>query len=251
MTSIRYAEITVIKNLQKEHMYHYVSRLFGNEIKITDDDTIIIQFDDESIYDTSNIQEEKYQEDNSYTEYSDSDESDTETEICSYNNTETKYEEDSETESKIDSYDNANVNELDTIGKSRIILGMKFYSPYLAMGSFILKGTLFQLKLPEENYNIISGNYTISYKSLFPPVTSSTNLNERIKYPRSIRKPSIYNMIYYHTENRMFHNTIDSFGIIKIESSETKPRFVVAYLDKYFKKQDIIYLVDHILKFKY
>jgi hypothetical protein len=44
---------------------------------------------------------------------------------------------------------------------------------------------------------------------------------------------------------------IDSFGIARIRSSNLSPRFALAYKDNYFKKQDIIYLVDRIFKFKF
>ena len=52
---IKYAEITIIINEEKETMKNYFNRiLFGNENKINDNDNIIILFDDESIYDIKN-----------------------------------------------------------------------------------------------------------------------------------------------------------------------------------------------------
>ena len=50
---IKYAEITIIINTEKETMSNYLNRiLLGNENKTNDNDTIIILFDDETIYDT-------------------------------------------------------------------------------------------------------------------------------------------------------------------------------------------------------
>mgnify|MGYP001499221115 CR=1 FL=1 len=52
---IKYAEITIIINEEKETMKNYFNRiLFGIENKINDNDTIIILFDDESVYDIKN-----------------------------------------------------------------------------------------------------------------------------------------------------------------------------------------------------
>jgi hypothetical protein len=49
---IRYAEITIIINTEKETIINYFNRLFlGNENKTTDNDTIIILFDDGTISD--------------------------------------------------------------------------------------------------------------------------------------------------------------------------------------------------------
>jgi hypothetical protein len=54
-----------------------------------------------------------------------------------------------------------------------------------------------------------------------------------------IKIPSVYNCIYYKNNN-------DVFAIIKIKSNEDKPRFLLAYDDEYFEKDDIIYLVNYI-----
>jgi len=49
---IKYAEITIIRNLEEEHIFNYLNRiLLGNENSVNDNDTIIILFDDETIYD--------------------------------------------------------------------------------------------------------------------------------------------------------------------------------------------------------
>ena len=48
---IKYAEITIIINTEKETMINYFNRLLGNENETTDNDTIIILFDDGIICD--------------------------------------------------------------------------------------------------------------------------------------------------------------------------------------------------------
>ena len=52
---------------------------------------------------------------------------------------------------------------------------------------------------------------------------------------------SIYNSIYY---SLVYNN--DVFAIVRIKSSEEKPRFLLAYDNKYFEKNDVIYLVNYI-----
>ena len=51
---IKYAEITIIRNLKEESWLSYFKNLIGDEDIITDKDTIIISFDDGSISDTNN-----------------------------------------------------------------------------------------------------------------------------------------------------------------------------------------------------
>jgi hypothetical protein len=48
---IKYAEITIIINTEKESILNYFNRLLGNENQTNDNDTIIILFDDEIICD--------------------------------------------------------------------------------------------------------------------------------------------------------------------------------------------------------
>lgn len=52
--SIRYCEITIIRNLEEESIFSSVGRFFGMETSLTDNDTIIITFDDETICDVKN-----------------------------------------------------------------------------------------------------------------------------------------------------------------------------------------------------
>lgn len=49
---IKYAEITIVRNLQEENWLSYFKNLIGHEDIITNNDTIIISFDDGSISDT-------------------------------------------------------------------------------------------------------------------------------------------------------------------------------------------------------
>ena len=43
---IKYAEITIVRNLEKESWLSYFKNLIGEENIITNNDTIIISFDD-------------------------------------------------------------------------------------------------------------------------------------------------------------------------------------------------------------
>jgi len=50
--SIKYAEITIIRNLEEENIFRSLSRFIGYENITNDKDTIIISFDDGTICDT-------------------------------------------------------------------------------------------------------------------------------------------------------------------------------------------------------
>jgi len=52
--SIKYAEITIARNLQEETWLAYFKNLIGDEDIITNNDTIIISFDDGTLSDTNN-----------------------------------------------------------------------------------------------------------------------------------------------------------------------------------------------------
>lgn len=51
---IKYAEITIVRNLKEESWLSYFKNLIGDEDIITDKDTIIISFDDGTVSDTNN-----------------------------------------------------------------------------------------------------------------------------------------------------------------------------------------------------
>lgn len=223
--SISYAEVTIIKNLDKERINHYVGRLFGQEIMVTDDDTIIIEFDDGTIVDTSDLNED-------IDNYSNSD-TDTDIISCTNSNIESKY-----------GYDELDDN-------SRIILLPGIYIPQKSLQGFIVDRKLFNLNIPNSVSLLFGTKYTISYKNLFNKQTTK-NFSKKDPNLKTVKvETSMYNMIYSCMSEYDSLITIDSFGIAKIQSSELKPRFIVAYRDDYFKKNDIIYLVDHIFKYKF
>jgi hypothetical protein len=51
---IKYAELNIIRNLEAESMFSYVKRIMGNENNVSDDDTLIISFDDDTVCDVKN-----------------------------------------------------------------------------------------------------------------------------------------------------------------------------------------------------
>ena len=241
--SFKYALITIIKNLKKEYMDHYLGRLLGQEIKVTDEDNIIIEFEDGTLIDTLDYNEDDLISDDGsyYSEDSVTDNMDTKVD-SKYDD---EYCEDATTE--IDSYNNEYESETyEKNSKNRIILGIKHYSP-LCLNHFMVNNILFQYKIPID-YTLFKTTATISYKNLFSNKFSDSKIKPKQSY---IVKPSIYNMIYHRPVFTPYYDTIDSFGIAKIESSDLKPRFVVVYEDKYFKKQDIIYLIDILFKYKF
>ena len=57
--SIKYAEITIIRNLEEENIFRSLSRFIGYENITNDKDTIIISFDDGTICDTRDEYDDK------------------------------------------------------------------------------------------------------------------------------------------------------------------------------------------------
>jgi len=248
---IRYAEVTVIKNLSKEHISHYITRLLGEEITVNDEDNIIIKFDDGYLMDTLDFRdsESKYDDDDNDTDYNINDD---------YNNDDYTHDDDFNIEDENDDYnhddDDDDSTEVITYNqnnlqcKKRIIIGPRLYYPTNCIDHFIVNKHLFQYRIPICNSTLFEKNKYLSYKNLFPLRYSNQNVDTNVNIIGSIQK-SIYNMIYYRAEPG-YIKTIDSFGIAKIESSNVKPRFIVAYDDKYFKKYDVSYLVDTLFKSK-
>jgi hypothetical protein len=76
----------------------------------------------------------------------------------------------------------------------------------------------------------------IDFKPLFSPYK---------KYNTYIREASCYNGIYYC--HKLCSKT-EVFGILRIKSSETMPRFQFAYDSNEFTKEEVIYLINHIFK---
>jgi hypothetical protein len=76
----------------------------------------------------------------------------------------------------------------------------------------------------------------INFTSLFSPYK---------KYNTYIKVGSCYNGIYYCHKSS---SKIEVFGILRIKSSETMPRFQFAYDSNEFTKEEVIYLIIHIFK---
>ena len=165
---IKYAEITIIINTEKETILNYFNRLIGNENKTNDNDTIIILFDDGIICDVKK-------------EY------------------------------------NTNTN---------IIMGPIGFKTNLPIYFEITdKNETIFYKTPTVDYN---GNLRLNSKPIFA--------NNK-KHTTTKKEPSVYNCIFERGNNEVL-------AIAKIKSSEEKPRFLLAYDDTYFEKEDIIYFVN-------
>jgi len=166
---MKYAEITIIINTEKETMINYFNRiLLGNENETNDNDTIIILFDDGIIYDVKK-------------------------------------------ECK-----NKNIN---------IIMGPRSFKTNSPI-YFEIKDKIFFSKTPTFGNN----GLRLDCKPIFA--------NNK-KHITTKKESSAYNCIFERGNNELL-------AIVKIKSSEEKPRFLLAYDDTYFKKEDIIYFVNHI-----
>jgi hypothetical protein len=64
------------------------------------------------------------------------------------------------------------------------------------------------------------------------------------KYNYSTSIPSSYNCVYYCYKSNL---KPEIFGILRIKSSETMPRFLFAYDSDEFTKEEVIYLIHYIL----
>ena len=80
-------------------------------------------------------------------------------------------------------------------------------------------------KTPTIDYN---GNLRLDSKPMFA--------NNK-KHITTKKEPSGYNSIFERGNNQVL-------AIVKIKSSEDKPRFLLAYDDEYFKKEHIIYFIN-------
>jgi hypothetical protein len=89
-------------------------------------------------------------------------------------------------------------------------------------------------KSPETNDK---GQLRISFENLFKSYTI---------YSKNNTVPSTYNFIYYCHKP----NAVEIFGIVRLKSSETKPRFLFAYDKDEFSKEEVIYLINYIFKNK-
>ena len=167
---IKYAEITIIINLKKESIINYFNRIVLNdENETTDNDTIIILFDDGTI---SDVKKE-----------------------CKNTNT-------------------------------NIIMGPRSFKTNLPL-YFEIEDTneTFFSKIPTVDCD---GNLRLDSKPIF--------VNNK-KHITTKKESSAYNCIFKRGNSEVL-------SIVKIKSSEGKPRFLLAYDDEYFKKEDIIYFVN-------
>lgn len=93
---------------------------------------------------------------------------------------------------------------------------------------FYMKNSLF---VKTRSVYDINGFQTLNFKSIFS--NSKKNLSMQ-------KVASIYNVIYE-----------DVLYMVKIQSSSEMPRFLLAYDDSYFERDDIIYFVNCIFKNKF
>jgi len=79
------------------------------------------------------------------------------------------------------------------------------------------------------------------------------------KYSKHNTISSCFNCIYffYHGStvkiketNYHLNSKLEGFGIVRLKSSETKPRFLFAYDSEEFNKEEVVYLINYILKNK-
>lgn len=166
----KYAEITVIK--EEESIFRTLSRFVGFCSVITENDTIIMTFDEDCDGTVYNTKDEYMKTPDKKVEFS-----------------------------------SVNYND----------------NPVWFSTS---KRTLFVKSFVEYN-----GEKRLNFNNMFA--------NNR-KYNSCKKIPSIYNVIYYVNN---ICDTTDAFGIVRMQSSEEKPRFMIAYDDEIFDRSDILYLV--------
>jgi hypothetical protein len=81
------------------------------------------------------------------------------------------------------------------------------------------------------------GNKRINTVELFKSYT---------KYVKYNTIPSKYNFIYYIID--VSKDNPEVFGVVRLKSSESKPRFQFAYDSNEFSKEEVIYLINYIFK---
>lgn len=170
---IKYAEITIIINTEKESILNYFNRLLlRNENVTNDNDIIIILFDDGIICD---VKKE-----------------------CK--NTNTKLLKMGPTDYKTD------------------------IPIYFEIKNIKDTTETYFSKSPRED----NGKLKLNFNPIF---ANSQNFLKK--------EPSVYNCIFERGNNEVL-------AIVKIKSSEEKPRFLLAYDEEHFKKEHIIYFVNYI-----
>lgn len=178
--TIKFAEISIIRNMNKQCLYNSISRFFGDEGLFSDDDDIVILFDDCTI---CNIKDEHLKKE---IKFSDN--------YCFH------HESDCVTQLAV------------KINNIRLFL-----------------------KLCNKSNSINNKHKNESYYS--------NELTNHIKYNDSPNEHSTFNMVY---------RSIDShaFELVRKKSSYETPRFLMAYDDTIFGRNDIIYFLDCVFKSK-
>jgi len=172
---IKYAEITIIINTEKESILNYFNRLLlGNENETNDNDTIIILFDDGIICDVK--------------------------------------------------------KEYNTKLHNPIKMGPTSLSRYFPLPIYF--------EIEETNEIFFSKTPTVDCNGILILNSNPIFANNK-KHTTTKKEPSVYNSIFERGNNEVL-------SIVKIKSSEEKPRFLLAYDDEYFKKENIIYFVNDI-----
>jgi len=163
---MKYAEITVILNLNEESIFYRITRFLGHENQTNETDTLILLFGDGTICDVKK-------------EY---------------------------------------IDKKFTLGP----LGFQGTGPlhFTPPG----KATFFS-----KTYTNANGVKKMNFNHIF-----SCNPT----YFAYEKDSSIFNMIY--------QTGVEVFAIVKIVSSETSPRYLLAYEEEFFNKDDIIYLVNQV-----
>jgi len=172
--SIKYAEITIIRNFDEESIFQSVTRYFGYLPLINDNDDIILTFDDGVNCDVKK-------------EYIDK-----------------KYK----------------------FSISSWVNGFPIYF------DFNKKYKLAFYKNP----NILeSGQLKLDFRNIFKNYP---------KYNQLKHEPCNYNMIYKDNNNEIF-------AILRIRSSNEKPRYLLAFDESNFDRSDVIYLTEIMFKCKF
>ena len=79
-----------------------------------------------------------------------------------------------------------------------------------------------------------NGNQVLDFRQLFA---------SHSKYKSFTRIPSVYNSLYYCYKSSL---KPEIFGLLRIKSSETMPRFLFGYESDEFTKEEVVYLINYI-----
>ena len=93
-------------------------------------------------------------------------------------------------------------------------------------------------EITDNNQTFFSKTTTVDYNVNLKLDSKPIFANNK-KHTTTKKEPSSYNSIFERGNNEVL-------SIVRIKSSEEKPRFLLAYNDEYFKKEHIIYFVNYI-----